>query len=181
MKFLKLVASRYSVRKYLDKEIDENKLKNCIEAARLAPSASNGQPWKYIIIDDIDLKNKIALAARSNMLKINRFVQYAPVIVAIVSEKSNLGTRLGTYIKRRAYHLIDLGISAEHFCLQAAEEGLGTCILGWFNERKIKKLLKIPFSKRLHLLITVGYALNKEIPIKKRKSTQEMSCYNIYK
>ena len=87
----------------------------------------------------------------------NKFVPQAPVIVVIVLEKPKLVTQIGGVIKNKEYPLIDIGIAAEHFCLQAAEEGLGTCMLGWFNEKSIKKLLHIPAKKSIGLLITLGY------------------------
>ncbi|MCK5200741.1 MAG: nitroreductase family protein, partial [Spirochaetales bacterium] len=71
--------------------------------------------------------------------KMNRFTQGAPVIVAIVAEKAVLSAQIGGLIKEKPYYLMDIGMAAEHFCLQAAEEGHGTCMLGWFNEKAVKK------------------------------------------
>ena len=75
---------------------------------------------------------------------------------------------------------MDVGITAEHFCLQATEEGLGTCMLGWFNEKKVKKLLSIPKLKRIELIISVGFSADANIPPKKRKTTEEIASYNEY-
>jgi nitroreductase len=75
---------------------------------------------------------------------------------------------------------MDIGIAAEHFCLQAAEEGLGTCMLGWFNEKKVKKILSIPKLKRVELIISVGFSADEKIPHKKRKSIDEILSYNKY-
>ena len=76
---------------------------------------------------------------------------------------------------------MDVGIAAEHFCLQAAEEGLGTCMLGWFNETKVKKMLSIPRPKRVELIISVGFSADETIPDKKRKSIDEILSYNTYR
>ena len=75
---------------------------------------------------------------------------------------------------------MDIGIAAEHFCLQAAEEGLGTCMLGWFNEKKVKKILSIPKLKRVELIISAGFSADEKIPHKKRKSIDEILSYNKY-
>ena len=87
---------------------------------------------------------------------------------------------LGGVIRNKTYTLIDLGIATEHFCLQAVSEGLGTCILGWFNEKKVKKLLNIPKDKRAELIITLGYPASDEIREKKRKNLEEIYSYNTY-
>jgi nitroreductase len=79
------------------------------------------------------------------------------VIIVAVTEPSNLNASIGAFLKRKKYNVMDVSISVEHLCLQAADIGLGTCILGWFNERKIKKLLGVPRRKKVHLIITMGY------------------------
>jgi nitroreductase len=179
--FLSLVNKRQSVRKYIDKPVEEDKLKRCLEAARLAPSASNNQPWKFVVINDPELLQKVAKETIGPLASFNNFVPQVPVIIAIVIEKMKVITRIGASIQDREYPLIDIGIAAEHFCLQAAEEGLGTCMLGWFNEKPIKELLKVPKDKRIGLLITLGYApddyhLRKKI----RKNPEETINYNSY-
>lgn len=181
MRFFDLIKTRQSVRKYSDKIIDREKIEKCLEAARLAPSASNGQPWKYIIVDEPKLKNKVAKETYDNLAKFNKFVEQAPVIVVIVLEKSPIITQIGAMIKKLEFRLIDIGISAEHFCLQAAEKGLGTCMLGWFNEKPIKKLLKIPKNKTIGLLISLGYAKDDyKLRKKIRKEKDQVLSYNKY-
>jgi len=179
MKFIDLINKRQSVRKYSDAPVEREKIKRCIEASRLAPSACNAQPWKYIVVDEPELKEKVAKETYSAIAPFNKFVLQAPVIVAIVMEKPNLLSQFGGRVKDKDFYLIDIGITAEHFCLQAAEEGLGTCMLGWFNERAVLKLLGIPAKKRIGLLITLGYAAD-EPRQKKRKEISEMCSYNKY-
>ena len=164
MSFLDLVTERYSVRNYKDTPVQKEKLSRCIEAARLAPSACNSQPWKFVIIDDPDLREKVSKAAFEGVLKFNSFVFKAPVLVLIVSERQKMSAKFGSLVKRKNFSQMDIGIAAEHFCLQATEEGLGTCMLGWFNETKVKKLLSVPKLKRVELIISVGYSAdeNKE-------------------
>lgn len=157
MKFLELIEKRQSDRKYIDKEVEKEKLERCLEGARIAPSASNSQPWTFVVIDDVELKNKVAKRTVGPLKAFNGFVKQAPVVIAIVQEKPKKITEWGGRIKNKEYPLIDIGIAAEHFCLQAAEDGLGTCMLGWFNEKEIKNLLNVPENKNIPLLITVGY------------------------
>ncbi len=179
MKFLELIQKRQSVRKYSDKAVEKEKIFRCVEAARLAPSACNAQPWKYIVIDEPKLKEKVARETFSTVAPFNKFALQAPVIVAIVMEKPNFLSQFGGRVKDKDFYLIDIGITAEHFCLQAAEEGLGTCMLGWFNEKTVIKLLGIPSGKRIGLLITVGYPADEQRE-KKRKNILEISSYNKY-
>ncbi|MDR0421002.1 MAG: nitroreductase family protein [Prevotellaceae bacterium] len=178
--FLDLVKKRQSVRKYSSQEIEKEKINRCIEAARLAPSACNSQPWKFVIVDDPELKLKVADASESKILGFNKFTKNCPVIVAVVREMPNLTSKLGMILKNKPYPIMDVGIAVSHFCLQAASENLGTCIIGWFNEKKIKKLLGIPKRKRLDLLISVGYAADETILPKQRKNTEQMSANNRY-
>jgi nitroreductase len=157
MDFIELATARRSVRKYSPRPVEAEKVGLCLEAARLAPSASNGQPWRFILVDEGALKDAVARATFGPGSAFNRFTVEAPILVAFVIEPSTVLNRIGAAFKRRRYPLIDIGIAAEHFCLQAAELGLGTCMLGWFDERRIKRLLAVPASKRLGLLITLGY------------------------
>jgi nitroreductase len=181
MEFLDLVKKRQSDRKYLPGAVEREKLERCLETARLAPSASNGQPWKFVVVDDPELVRKVAHQTYGPMMSFNKFATQAPVIVAIVIEKMKVITQIGGYMKDKEYALFDIGIAAEHFCLQAAAEGLGSCMLGWFNEKPIKDLLKIPSAKRLSLLITVGYLPEgSRTREKKRKSWDEVVSYNRY-
>ena len=176
--FLELVKKRQSVRKYSATSVHRDKIERCLEAARLAPSACNSQPWSFIVVDDQELKNKIAEKATSQLIKMNTFTKQAPVMVAVITEKSNLTAKIGGLIKDKQYNLMDVGIAVSHFCLQAAEEGLGTCILGWFDEKGVKKLLGISRKKSIDLIITLGYPALQEIRPKNRKSMDDIRRYN---
>jgi nitroreductase len=178
--FLELLQKRQSVRGYLDKPVEKEKLMHCVEAARLAPSACNSQPWKFIIVDNLSIKNQLADLTTTQMLPINHYTKQAPVHVVLVMEKPNLTSKIGELIWDKPYTMIDIGIAAIQFCLQASVEGLGTCMLGWFNEKKVKKLLNIPASKRAELVITVGYPLSEEIRTKQRKNIGEIHSFNTY-
>ncbi len=179
MKFNDLINKRQSNRAYLAKPVEKDKIEQCIEAARLSPSACNSQPWKFIIVDKPDLKSKIAQTTSNSLLPLNHFTNQAPVHVVLVNEGSNFTATLGNKIKNRNFSLIDIGIAAEHFCLQAAELGLGTCMIGWFNEKEVKKILHIPEKKRPELIITIGYPSDKQ-RVKKRKKTNKIVSFNKY-
>ncbi len=180
MDFLKLAQKRKSIRAYLDQKVEREKLINCVQAALLAPSACNSQPWKFIIVDQPEIREKVAQTANNPLLPINQFVQKTPVIVVIVCEPGNLTSRLGGKIKKKQFQYIDLGIAAQHFCLQATSLGLGTCIIGWFDEKKLKKILQIPDNKEVGLLITVGYPENEKKGQRKRKRLEEIFSFNSY-
>jgi nitroreductase len=179
MNFLELVRERQSVREYLDRPVEREKIERCLEAARYAPSACNSQPWRFIVVDDPCLKAEVAKKTSGRLLSFNRFVLEAPVLVLVMSGKSNLPARLGAVVKKRQFNLIDVGIAAEHFCLQAVEEGLGTCMLGWFDEEGVKNLLGIR-ARRVDLIIAVGYPASTEIRPKRRKKAEQIESYNSF-
>lgn len=176
---LDLITSRQSVRKYSDRLLEKEKLDRIIEAGRMAPSACNAQPWKFIVVTDPELVLKIAEAASAKLIGMNSFVAEAPVILVIVREKPNFSSKVGSTIKNKDYSLIDIGIATENICLQAKAEGIGSCIIGWFDEKMLKKLLDIPKSKRVELIITLGYSLSEQRE-KRRKPAAETVSYNKY-
>ncbi len=181
MEFSELIRQRQSVRSYQKRPVERALLDKLVEAVRLAPSASNSQPWKLILVDEPELREQVARATFSAVLAFNKFAVEAPAIAVFVVERAGLVTQVGAAIKRRPFSLIDIGIAAAHFCLQAAELGLGTCILGWFDERKIKRLLSVPRRARIGLLVTVGHA-PEGYPLreKSRKISSQMSSFNAY-
>ena len=135
---------------------------------------------KLVVITICILKERFAGAASAKWLGFNHFTKQAPVMVVIVREEPNLTSRLGTVSEDKPYTIMDVGIAAEHFCLQAADEGLGTCILGWFDETRVKQLLGIPKKKRAELIITLGYPAKNEVPQKIRKTKEQICSYNSY-
>ena len=176
---LNFINSRQSDRKYSDKPVEKEKLERIIEAGRMAPSACNAQPWKFIVVTDPELVLKVADAASAKLIGMNSFVAQAPVILVIVREKPNMSSKVGATIKNKDYSLIDIGIATENICLQAKAEGIGSCIIGWFDEIQIRKLLEIPKSKRVELIITLGYSLSEQRE-KRRKPATETVSYNKY-
>lgn len=181
MKFIELIQKRQSDRQYTGKPVEREIINRCVEAARFAPSASNSQPWTFIVVDDKNTKDLIANKTYGPLKSFNKFVPQAPVIIAIVLEKPKVITELGGRLKKKEYPLIDIGIAAEHICLQATEEGIGTCMLGWFDEKAIKDLLNVPEKKSIPLLITLGYTPDNYTHRKKiRKEKKKVVRYNSY-
>jgi len=181
MEFSELLKIRQSVRQYQQRPVSRELLEKLIEAVRLAPSASNAQPWKLIMVDDPELRSRVAQATFSATVTFNRFALESPLIAVFVTEKSGFITQVGAMLKKRPFSLIGIGIAVAHFCLQAAELGLGTCILGWFDEKRIKRLLRIPAGRRIGLLVTLGYVVE-GYPLreKSRKGADLMSSFNSY-
>lgn len=181
MTFLDIVRKRFSVRRYLPQKVDRNLILKAIEAARLAPSACNAQPWHFIIVDDSARVKELAKATFLPLSKLNRFVTGAPVIIVVVSERPNLSSEIGGRIKNKPYYLIDIGIAFEHFCLQASEDNLGTCIVGWFDEKRIKKFLHVPGNREIPLLITLGYPEPGFQTVKHRRKLESIYSFDIYR
>lgn len=177
MNFLELVRKRQSVRDYSSSPISRELIDKCLEAARLAPSACNSQPWSFIVLENKEMKNRLADKAFSGIYAINSFAKQAPVIIVVVTERSIYAARLGSYFRGTQYNLIDIGISCEHLILQAAELGIGTCWHGWFNEKAIKRFLGLPRDKKIDILISMGYPKNTILRDKKRKSLDEIRKY----
>lgn len=181
MDFLELVSSRQSARAFDPyQSVEKEKIERIIEAARLAPSACNAQPWSFVVVDEPDLKNKIADATSSRVLGMNHFTKQAPVHLLLVEERVNISSGIGGWIKKKDYAQMDLGIVAAHIVLAAQAEGLGTCIVGWFDEDKVKDLLHIPTSKRVWLDIVIGYS-TQPLRKKSRKNVDKILSFNRYK
>ncbi|MCD8080073.1 MAG: nitroreductase family protein [Bacteroides sp.] len=178
MTFLELALSRQSDRSFdPDRRVESEKLERILEAARMAPSACNAQPWKFVVVTDPELVRKVGRATAG--LGMNKFAREAPVHILVVEESANITSLLGGKVKDKHFPLIDLGSAASHLSLAAEDEGRGSCILGWFDEKKIKELTGIPSSRRLLLDVVIGYPL-KDKRRKIRKPKEKVISYNKY-
>lgn len=182
MNFIDLVKKRKSVRKYADKPVEKEVIMQCLEAARLAPSACNAQPWHFIVVTDKETKLAVASDTCDSIMRFNKFTENAAALIVIVQEKPNLSSQIGITLKKREYPLLDIGISAAQFCLQAAELGVGTCMLGWYKERNIKSTLHIPSKKRISMIISMGYPASEDDGSrdKPRLDIEAMSSFDMY-
>jgi len=176
--FRELVRSRRSIRRYLDKPVEREKILTCIEAARLAPSADNVQPWRFLIIDDPELKAQYAKKVFSGIYSISNFAKKAPVLILILARLDIIANRIGKQIQNIQFYLLDIGIAGEHVVLQAQELGLRTCWIGWFNIRRARKLLKIPRKYKIVSMLAMGYSEKRPSKEKKRKKLEEIAWFN---
>lgn len=173
--FFELVNKRQSCRSYCDKPVEKEKLIKCIEAARIAPSACNSQPWHFVVVNNKELSPKVAECLQDKVM--NKFTSECPAFIVVVEESGNLTSRAGALIKQQDYRSVDIGIATEHICLAATKQDLGTCILGWFNEKELKKLLNIAKLKRIKLVVAIGYPKDDNIRNKVRKPINEISTF----
>ncbi len=159
MGFKELAETRQSCRAYDSvREIEPDKLHRIVEVARLAPSACNSQPWHMITVTDVNRRKEVANALSS--MGMNRWTEEATAFIIIVQEPPNFTACLGGWIKNKHFPLIDCGILASYITLAATDEGLGSCILGWFGEKQLRKTLSIPRNKRILMVISLGYAID---------------------
>lgn len=177
--FLDLVKLRQSDRAYLDKPVEKEKLERILESAHLAPSACNAQPWKFVVVTDPEKRMQIADATASKVLSMNHFSKQAPVQLVLIEENANFTSTVGGWATNKHYPHIDLGIVASHICLAAADEGLGSCMIGWCDEKKVRKALDIPKNKRVMLVILIGYSAQ-SLRDKKRKPLDEIVKWEKY-
>lgn len=173
MDFQKLIRQRESCRSYAEgKPVEEEKLQAILSAAQLSPSACNGQPYHLTVCRGE--KAKEAAKATQGM-GMNKFASQAPVLI-VISEMPYVKTAaLGAKLKGNDYRSIDIGIVAAYLTAAATEEGLSTCILGWLDDEKLRKICNVKGAVRL--VITLGYAKSDAIREKKRKDLSEMVTY----
>lgn len=167
MAVLSQIERRYSVRVYQDKPVEKEKLDAVLEAARLAPSARNMQEWRFVVVQDEEIRRKLVAAAHNQA-----FVGQAPVVIACCGTNADHVMRCGQFS-----YPIDVAIAMEHMALQAVEEGLGTCWIGSFFEDQVKAILGIPADVRVVELLTLGYPADKA-GAKKRVSIGEIVCFD---
>lgn len=176
--FQKLVTQRRSIRRYLGQPVERDKILTCIDAARLAPSAENVQPWRFLIIDEPEIKEAFARDAFSGIYFISRFAAKAPVLILILARLDIIANRIGKQIQNIHFYLIDIGIAGEHIVLQAEELGLGTCWIGWFNARKTRKFFNVPRKYKIVSMLSLGYYDRKPSRQKKRRTLDEIVWFN---
>ena len=171
MNFMEIAEARQSCRSYdTDRPVEQEKLDAMLAAARLAPSACNGQPYHFTVCRG-ELAHEVAKAARG-MGGLNKFAADAPVVIA-VSEKPYVKTAaLGAKLQNNDYRSIDIGIVTAYITAEATTQGLSTCILGWLDDAEIRNICGLKYPVRL--VITLGYAKNDTIREKKRKSIEEL-------
>ena len=137
---METIVKRYSVRGYQDKPVEREKILQIVEAARLAPSTSNVQPWRFVVVEDPRLRDALAEKGMGIVVP-NRWAREAPVIIVMCAHLDWIVHRLGAKAADLQYYLLDIGIAGEHMVLTATELGLGSCWIGWFRAKAIKNIL----------------------------------------
>ena len=163
------IKKRYSVRSYQNRAVDEKLLRAVLEAGRWAPSASNVQEWRFVVVRDAETRKKMMQAAHNQP-----FVGQAPVVVAACAILTDKVMACG----QPAYP-IDIAIAVDHMTLAAVELGLGTCWIGAFDEAAVKKLLGVPDTARVVVLLTLGYPARPSGG-KSRKAFEQIVAYEKY-
>ncbi len=169
MEIMDAINERRSVRSYSPDPVPGNVLGDVLEAARVAPSASNRQPWKFVVVTDPDRRSSLASAARNQ-----GFVGEAPVIIAAVALEPDrlMSCQVEAYA-------VDLSIAVDHMTLAAVSLGLGTCWIGAFDQDRAREVLGIPREYKIVTLLPLGYPADKPKP-KSRKSLDEIVCYETW-
>jgi nitroreductase len=155
--FLKLVRRRRSCRDFdPDRPVPEELLVSCVEAARLAPSSCNSQPWRFVLVRDAEKRQAVFQTARLPGIN-HQWLADAPVITALCAHKTLVPHRLAPLVSKIPYHYLDAAIAGEHFVLAATAVGLGSCWIGWFRQKPVKRILEIPRNIQVLALIALGF------------------------
>ena len=169
MDVLTAICQRWSVRAYKTKDVEEEKLKKVLEAARLSPSASNRQDWKFIVVRNKEAKKRLAKAAFGQS-----FIGEAPVVIVACGTEPK-----GMLACGQPAHTVDVSIAFAYMILQAYELGLGTCWIGAFSEEETKKILGIPEHIRVVAMTPLGYP-DQPLSEKSRKTLDQIVSYEKY-
>ena len=170
MNFLEIAQTRQSCRSYDEnRSVEQEKLDAILEAARLAPSACNGQPYHFTVCKGDTAK---AVAKATQGMGMNKFASQAPVLIVISEMPYVKSAAMGARVKNNDYRSIDIGITTAYMTAEAAAQGLGTCILGWFDDDKIRSICGLSHPARL--VITLGYPKEDTVRPKKRRDLSEL-------
>ena len=168
--FIDLARVRQSCRSYdPDREVEVEKLEACLESMKLAPSACNAQPYFYYLVHGDEAKN---IRGHLQLGTMNSFAKDVNAFAIVTEENYNLTAKIGSSVKDQDYKSIDIGISAAYFTAEATTLGLSTCIIGWFDENKLKEYLGT--RSRIRLVIAIGYAKDDKLREKKRKTSDAL-------
>lgn len=166
------IKTRRSVRKFKETPVPEGLMKEVLNAARLAPSADNTQPWRVIVVMDEQLKSRLSAAAQGQ-----KFIAQAPIVLVVCGIPDEAFPTIGGYMNA---HVIDVAIAMDHLSLAAHALGLGTCWIGMFKEDRVRDMLGIPEDVRVVAMMPIGYP--DESPERTpRKNLDELVMYDKYK
>jgi len=170
--FLELCKRRQTCRSFADKPVEHDKLVRCIEAARLAPSGCNAQPWSFVVVEDPEKVAQVAKCA--HQLNANEYALEAKAFIVVLEEHAVLMPAIRKLIDSQYFAKGDLGAATVCICLEAESQGLGSLILGIYDREKLCKILSIPQEKQFGALIAIGYPSDNKIRNKARKPLDEI-------
>ena len=169
MDFFEIANNRQSCRSYDEnRSVEREKLDAVLEAARLAPSACNSQPYQFTVCTGETGK---AVAAATRGLGMNKFASQAPVLIVVSEAAYNKTAAMGARVKNNDYRSIDIGIAVAYLTAEATTQGLSSCILGWLDDEKIRRICGL--NSPVRLVITLGYAKEGEVLRKKIRKSRE--------
>ena len=172
MDFLEIAKKRQSCRSYDEtRPVEQEKLDAILEAARLAPSACNGQPY-FLTVCRGETAKEVALATRG--MGMNKFAVQAPITIVVSEMPYVKSAAMGARVKNNDYRSIDIGIVTAYLTAEATAQGLSTCILGWLDDAKIRQLCGLEHPVRL--VITLGYAKEGDPLREKRRKDSNLLC-----
>ena len=173
MNFTQIAENRQSCRSYdPTRDVEQEKLDAILSAARLAPSACNGQPYHFTACRG----EAAAQAAKATMgMGMNKFAAQAPVLIIISEQPYVKSAALGAKLKKNDYRSIDIGIAAAYLTAEATAQGLGSCILGWLDDQALRQITGL--DQPVRLVITLGYPKDDPLRTKKRKTPEELVTY----
>lgn len=173
MDFSSLIYQRQSCRGYDEsREVEKEKLDTILEAARMAPSACNGQPYHFTVCRGAKAKE---VAKATQGMGMNKFASQAPVLIVVSEENYVASAAMGAKLKKNDYRSMDIGIAVAYLTFAATTQGLSTCILGWLDDDKLRTSCDLKNPARL--VITLGYAADETIRPKKRKDLTELVTF----
>ncbi len=174
MNFSELAVKRYSCRSFdAEKQLQRSEIDTMLKNALVSPSACNSQPWHFSVVTG-EKTQEVAKACSG--MGMNKFAQDAPCLIVISEGMYRLTAKIGSVMKEQDYKSVDIGIATAHLCLSATEMGIETCIMGWFDEKAIKKSLGI--KNRIRLVVAVGYANKNTVGEKSRKGFSDCVSYH---
>ena len=175
-KVFDVIKERSSVRSYSGKPIEADKLELILESARLAPSASNSQPWHFYVVKNKEkIKELAGKMPLNSQVVINSFISEAPVVIVATGGPADLLHKVMSFVVNKKWYYLDVAIALEHMVLTAWDLGIGSCWVGWFDEKRVKTILDIPKDQEVVAMLTLGYpAESLAAREKHRKSFKEV-------
>jgi nitroreductase len=173
--YLELALQRQSCRHFSGQKVEREKLAQCVEAARLTPSACNSQPWSFVVVES---PGKVAEVAKTTMhMGINEYAAQATAFFVVVEEYAELMPKIACLVDSQYFAKGDLGAATLSLCLEAQSQGLGTCIMGLFDRPRLRELLDIPKDKGIFMVVAAGYPAAPAARKKSRRPIEDLVRY----